>query len=198
MAIRAISDDIDTGIESDKHPKGLYVLFATEMWERFSFYTMVSMFTLYLRDDNANSLTKIFWCPDGAGSTCVDEAKLDPTLFESQVAQAKAQLNQTKASLENAFHGAPPGEGGFIADWMDLIEHERDRILGELGDGRAAVRALEQACVQVSLANLRTFPFVPDREKTGALRLRGAYFAIAEGVLHLLDEASGTFKAAQG
>src|SRR5581483_12105689 len=29
-------------------------------------------------------------------------AKLDPTLFESQVAQAKAQLNQTKASLENA------------------------------------------------------------------------------------------------
>jgi len=35
---------------------------------------------LYLRDDNANSLTKIFWCPDGAGSTCVDEAKLDPTL----------------------------------------------------------------------------------------------------------------------
>jgi len=103
-----------------------------------------------------------------------------------------------KASLENAFHGAPPGEGGFIADWMDLIEHERDRILGELGDGPAAVRALEQACVQVSLANLRTFPFVPDREKTGALRLRGAYFAIAEGVLHLLDEASGTFKAAQG
>src|SRR5215831_13742546 len=29
-------------------------------------------------------------------------AKLDPTLFESQVAQAKAQLEQTKASLENA------------------------------------------------------------------------------------------------
>jgi POT family proton-dependent oligopeptide transporter len=28
----------------------LYVLFAAEMWERFSFYTMVSMFALYLRD----------------------------------------------------------------------------------------------------------------------------------------------------
>jgi POT family proton-dependent oligopeptide transporter len=36
----------------DKHPKGLYVLFATEMWERFGFYTMVAMFTLYLRDAN--------------------------------------------------------------------------------------------------------------------------------------------------
>src|SRR4051812_43455267 len=32
------------------HPKGLYVLFATEMWERFSFYTMIAMFTLYMRD----------------------------------------------------------------------------------------------------------------------------------------------------
>lgn len=33
-----------------KHPKGLYVLFATEMWERFSFYSMLALFTLYLRD----------------------------------------------------------------------------------------------------------------------------------------------------
>ena len=33
-----------------RHPKGLYVLFATEMWERFSFYTMIAMFALYMRD----------------------------------------------------------------------------------------------------------------------------------------------------
>ena len=33
-----------------KHPKGLYVLFASEAWERFSFYSMLSLFTLYLRD----------------------------------------------------------------------------------------------------------------------------------------------------
>lgn len=31
-----------------KHPKGLYVLFFTEMWERFGFYTMLAIFTLYL------------------------------------------------------------------------------------------------------------------------------------------------------
>jgi proton-dependent oligopeptide transporter, POT family len=34
----------------DKHPKGLYTLFATEMWERFSFYSMLALFTLYLQD----------------------------------------------------------------------------------------------------------------------------------------------------
>src|SRR5215203_4862080 len=36
----------------DRHPKGLYVLFGTEMWERFSFYSMLALFTLYLRDPN--------------------------------------------------------------------------------------------------------------------------------------------------
>ena len=31
-----------------KHPKGLMVLFFTEMWERFAFYTMLSVFFLYM------------------------------------------------------------------------------------------------------------------------------------------------------
>ena len=37
-------------VEHDKHPPGLYALFGTEMWERFSFYSMLALFTLYLRD----------------------------------------------------------------------------------------------------------------------------------------------------
>lgn len=31
------------------HPKGLYVLFFTEMWERFGFYTTISIFVFYLQ-----------------------------------------------------------------------------------------------------------------------------------------------------
>src|SRR5918999_1512989 len=50
MAVRAVSTGVEIKPDLDQHPKGLYVLFATEMWERFSFYTMVSMFALYLRD----------------------------------------------------------------------------------------------------------------------------------------------------
>ncbi len=30
------------------HPKGLYVLFSTELWERFSFYAMRGILTLYM------------------------------------------------------------------------------------------------------------------------------------------------------
>jgi len=36
----------------EKHPSGLYVLFFTEMWERFSFYTMAAVFMYYLRWDH--------------------------------------------------------------------------------------------------------------------------------------------------
>jgi len=31
------------------HPRGLYVLFFTEMWERFGFYTLMAIFTLYMK-----------------------------------------------------------------------------------------------------------------------------------------------------
>ena len=33
-----------------KHPKGLPYLFFTEMWERFGYYLMIGIFTLYLKD----------------------------------------------------------------------------------------------------------------------------------------------------
>ncbi|MFH1878875.1 MAG: peptide MFS transporter, partial [Candidatus Omnitrophota bacterium] len=32
-----------------KHPKGLYILFFTEMWERFGFYTMLAILALYMK-----------------------------------------------------------------------------------------------------------------------------------------------------
>jgi POT family proton-dependent oligopeptide transporter len=35
---------------TEKHPRGLYVLFGTEMWERYSFYTVLAMLSLYLRN----------------------------------------------------------------------------------------------------------------------------------------------------
>ena len=55
---------------------------------------------------------------------------------------------------------------------------------------------MELAGIKVSLANLRTFPCVVEKEAAGELAVRGAYFAISDGVLHLLDEASGEFRPA--
>ena len=99
-----------------------------------------------------------------------------------------------RAALTQELRGAPPGEGGFIADWIGLFDDARAPIAATLGtSGREAERAMELAGVKVSLANLRTFPCIRQQERDGALTLRGAFFAISDGVLHLLDEASGEF-----
>ncbi len=51
MGAKTVDKNVVSGSQIEqKHPKGLYVLFATEMWERFSFYSMLALFTLYLQD----------------------------------------------------------------------------------------------------------------------------------------------------
>ena len=99
------------------------------------------------------------------------------------------------AALTRRFEGAPPGAGGFIAHWVDMLDEARDRIVAEHGEGEEAIRALELETVRVSIANLRTFPCIPEREAAGTLKIHGAYFAIRDGVLHVMDD-SGAFAPA--
>jgi carbonic anhydrase len=94
-----------------------------------------------------------------------------------------------QASLTGIFDGAAPGEGGFVAHWVDMLHDARAKVVSEYGTGTEATHALEREGVRVSIDNLRTFPFVADREAAGELHLRGAYFAIRDGVLHLMDDA---------
>ena len=99
------------------------------------------------------------------------------------------------AALTQNFAGLPNGEGGFIGHWVDLLDTARDRIVAEHGHGDEATRELELETVRVSLTNLRTFPRVAEREAAGQLTLRGAYFAIRDGVLWVMDE-NGAFAPA--
>ncbi|MBH0113389.1 carbonic anhydrase [Novosphingobium sp. YJ-S2-02] len=102
-----------------------------------------------------------------------------------------------KAALSQAMHGNEPGEGGFVADWIALLDEAREGVASAHGtSGRAAEREMELAGVKVSLANLLTFPWVAEKVASGELTLRGAFFAISDGILHLLDEESGEFKPA--
>ncbi|PKP88759.1 MAG: carbonate dehydratase [Alphaproteobacteria bacterium HGW-Alphaproteobacteria-17] len=102
------------------------------------------------------------------------------------------------AALHRTMAGAEPGRGGFIADWIALLDDASDTVRAEHSDigSREAGRAMEMAAVRVSLANLRTFPCIQEKEARGTLKLRGAFFAISDGVLHVLDDASGEFRAA--
>lgn len=99
-----------------------------------------------------------------------------------------------RAALTRELHGTEPGEGGFIANWISMLDDVRGPIAEQYGTtGREAERAMELAGVRVSLANLRTFPCIRRAERDGSLTLRGAFFAISDGLLHLMDAATGEF-----
>jgi carbonic anhydrase len=99
------------------------------------------------------------------------------------------------ASLTGQFDDTDPGEGHFIADWVRMLDGARDKVRARHAElDREAFLDMEREAVKVSLANLRTFPWIAEREQAGTLKLHGAHFAIAEGRLYVLDEAEDSFR----
>ena len=86
-------------------------------------------------------------------------------------------------------HGDP--DRTFIDRWIALLDPALERI--RASGAEDPQRALELEGIRTSLDNLRSFPFVAEREQAGELKLHGCYFAIADGRLWELDEAAGTF-----
>ena len=101
------------------------------------------------------------------------------------------------AALTGQFDDAAHGHGHFIAHWIEMLADAREKIRAEHATlDRDAFPEMELEGVRLSLRNLMGFPWVRERVDSGRLTLHGAYFAIADGVLHVLDEASGTFAPA--
>ena len=101
------------------------------------------------------------------------------------------------AALTGQFDEAGHGQGHFIAHWIEMLADAREKIRAEHKElDRQAFLEMELEGVRLSLRNLMGFPWVLDRVERGRLTLHGAYFAIADGVLHVLDEATGQFAPA--
>jgi carbonic anhydrase len=99
------------------------------------------------------------------------------------------------AALTGEFDDTEPGEGHFIADWVRMLSGARERVRAHhRALDRDAFLDMEREAVKVSLANLRTFPWIVERETAGTLKLHGAHFSIDEGRLYVLDEAEGDFR----
>lgn len=101
-----------------------------------------------------------------------------------------------RAALDQSFKNARLGEGGFISNWIDLLDEAREEVVHAHGHGDEAYRAMEFAAVKVSLSNLRSFACVREREREGRIKLHGAYFAIDDGKLYVLEETEGSFAPA--
>jgi carbonic anhydrase len=93
------------------------------------------------------------------------------------------------AALSNVFKDAVPGEGGFVRDWVSILDDAREKVKAKYGDsGAEAGRQMEYEAVRTSVANLDTFPFVQQAKAAGQLKVHGAFFSIMDGELHVMGE----------
>lgn len=91
----------------------------------------------------------------------------------------------------------------FIGDWVEVAQHACDHYVHTPAVGvadpdgesdpikRSAL--IERASVLGSLANLRTFPWLREREESGALCLWGWWFDLASGALWSTRQEDGAF-----
>jgi carbonic anhydrase len=90
-------------------------------------------------------------------------------------------------------YGAPDNCRDFVAPWVAQGAPVVRRVCEEVPPDEAE-QAAEEAVVRLSLDNLRTFPWIAEREAAGTLALSGVHFGIADGVLRSM-RGPGRFEA---
>jgi carbonic anhydrase len=98
-----------------------------------------------------------------------------------------------KAALDQS--AAIQTEAQFISRWMSMLDDARLRVVAahQMAPEEEKLHALEKECVKTAIKNLRTFPFITEREDRGRLSLHGAYFDIATGTLSVLNHSRNEF-----
>jgi len=89
--------------------------------------------------------------------------------------------------------GTPSHLSDYVLPWIRIADPVRRSIL-ECTPEDPQLHA-EHAVVRLSLANLRTYPWIAEAEAAGRLRLHGAHFDVRYGVLAMLG-ADGIFSPA--
>jgi carbonic anhydrase len=85
--------------------------------------------------------------------------------------------------------GAPADCQDFVAPWVEQGAPVVRRVVEDCPADQVE-QAAEEAVVRLSIHNLRTFPWIAEREAAGVLELAGLHFGIAEGMLRKLTSAA--------
>ena len=120
---------------------------------------------------------------DGVNGTV---AAIDYAVQTLQVRQIVVLGHSNCGGCEAALGAADPPLPPTVERWVGLLANERADINRLPRPARRL--AMEQAAVRRSLANLRTYSEIADREQLRKLTLRGLHFAIADGGLTVADE----------
>lgn len=82
--------------------------------------------------------------------------------------------------------GAPDEARDFVAPWMKIAAAVLETV-PEAGTNGDVLGHCETEVVRLSLANLRTFPWIATAVEAGRLALHGCHFDIRTGVLKILE-----------
>jgi carbonic anhydrase len=83
----------------------------------------------------------------------------------------------------------PLAPGDFIGKWMGMLAPVAREVAGySFLTQNERQTTLERLSIRNSIANLRTFPYVREREEAGRLALHGAWFDVSVGELWVMDE----------
>ena len=106
------------------------------------------------------------------------------------VVMGHCECGGVKAALKGGDQGLPGHS--YLDDWIALLDSPRDMVVGDdaIEDKQLG---LELESIRQSIANLRGFPYIAEREAAGQIKLHGCHFTIGKGELRVLDDASGKF-----
>jgi len=92
--------------------------------------------------------------------------------------------------------GQQKKDDSFIGRWMQIIGNARENVLAKHAqlDFELQCKECEMEGIKVSLANLKTFPFVSKAMSSRDMKVFGIYFDIEQGQLSELDEATNEFR----
>ena len=129
------------------------------------------------------------YAPDGAchGTSAALEFGICVLEIPNIIVLGHARCGGVTALL----NGAPAHACDFVDPWMAIATEARAKALCAPEAHRQHV--CEQESIKVSLANLKTFPWVAERVNSGTLALHGAWYDIESGILQHLQE-DGSFK----
>ncbi|MDF7773911.1 carbonic anhydrase [Sphingomonas sp. AOB5] len=136
----------------------------------------------------ANLVPPFETTPGRHGVSAALEFAVTKLNVEEVVVLGHGKCGGAHAALTEMFQDSERGDGGFVHDWVSLLDGAREKVKAKFGDSPDIGREMEYETVRTSIANLRSFPFVTDRESAGTLTIHGAYFAIADGGLHVMGE----------
>ncbi|MDO8421298.1 MAG: carbonic anhydrase [Parvibaculum sp.] len=178
--------------EKDQQPKALIIaccdsradpamIFSADPGELFVLRNVANLVPPYEPDDHYH------------GTSAAIEFGIEGLNIKDLVVMGHARCGGIKALYEG-HHGNPP-KGEFVSGWMSMARGVAEHVHTHHADLNEAeqIRMMEMRAVVSSLEQLRTFPFVREREADGRLRLHGWFYGIATGVLSIYDAASDSF-----